>query len=409
MKGLLKSLLESRYRISTQLYLGLGGGVAMTVAASLVAWFSFNSVGDAQNQVNESSFPEVVAAFGIAQHSGTLVDAAPRLTTAATIDDIARVSTSIDEARESLEGHLAVLLGVDALPAANGLQGDYLSGPGDVPDQGRLEEATGSERIRVQLDTLIVNIEEIEDDMYELFSLNNRREALRRELERLRIGIDEIMVPAVDDQLFYTMMGFRSLGAPPAAREDHFSEDEHARYRNLAGLHADAKTANQLLDSAFSISSAPLIEPLRERFESAVGSIERNLSPLAGTPVHDEVTPLIARLFELGTSTDGDNGFDLLEQRLRLIQNQQDLLTLNRGIALDLVGEVDGLVTTARGNAEDSTKVATQAILTGRTFLLGISGVSVGGALLIAWLFVGRVLLSRLQMLSNLDAPHGRR
>ena len=118
MKSRLKSLLESRYRISTQLYLGLGGGVAMTVAASLVAWFSFNSVGDAQSQVNESSFPEVVAAFGIAQHSGTLVDAAPRLTTAAAIDDVARVSASIDEARESLEGHLTVLLGVDAPPGS---------------------------------------------------------------------------------------------------------------------------------------------------------------------------------------------------------------------------------------------------------------------------------------------------
>ena len=374
----------------------------MTVAATLVAWFSFNSVGDAQSQVTESSIPEVVAAFGIAQHSGTLVDAAPRLTTAATIDDVARVSASIDEAREALEGHLTVLLGVDALSTANGLGEGDLSGSQEAASQsGQDNEAVRSERIRAQLDTLIVNIGEIEDDMYELFSLNGRREALRRELERLRVGIDDIMVPAVDDQLFYTMMGYESLGAPPAAREDHFSEDELGRYRNLAGLHADAKTANQLLDSAFSISSAPLLEPLRERFESAAGSIERNLSPLTGSPLHEEITPLILRLFELGTGEDGDNGFDLLEERLRLIQNQQELLTLNRGIALDLVGEVDGLVTTARANADASTDASTQAILTGRTFLLGISGVSVGGALLIAWLFVGRVLLSRLQMLSD--------
>ena len=38
-------LLESRYRISTQLYLAIGGAVALTIAASLVGWFSFNSVG----------------------------------------------------------------------------------------------------------------------------------------------------------------------------------------------------------------------------------------------------------------------------------------------------------------------------------------------------------------------------
>ena len=406
MKSRLKSLLESRYRISTQLYLGLGGGVAMTVAASLVAWFSFNSVGDAQSQVNESSFPEVVAAFGIAQHSGTLVDAAPRLTTAATIDDVALVSSSIDEARESLEGHLTVLLGVDALQTrqsiTNGAQTTDISGSGETQAQeGKDSKAAPSERIRAQVDTLIVNIDEIEDDMYELFSLSARREALRRELDRLRISIDLIMIPAVDDQLFYTTWGYESLGAPPAAREDYFTEDEQGRYRNLDELHDDAKFATQELENAFSIPSAPLLEPLRERFESAAGSIERNLSPLAGSALHGEVTPLIARLFELGTGEGDDNGFDLLEQRLRLIQNQQELLTLNRGIALDLVGEVDGLVTTARANAQVSTQASTQAILTGRTFLLGISGVSVGGALLLAWLFVGRVLLTRLQMLSN--------
>ena len=96
-----------------------------------------------------------------------------------------------------------------------------------------------------------------------------------------------------------------------------------------------------------------------------------------------------------------DDGFDLLEQELRLVQRQQDLLALNRDIAVALVRDVDGLVGTARASAESATQASTQAILFGRTLLLVISGVSIGGALLIAWLFVGRVILRRLQMLSN--------
>ena len=55
----------------------------------------------------------------------------------------------------------------------------------------------------------------------------------------------------------------------------------------------------------------------------------------------------------------------------------------------------------SRTRAEDATLASTQAILTGRTLLLAISAISVIGALLIAWLFVGRLLLRRLQMLSN--------
>ena len=368
-----------------------------------MGWFSFSSVGDAQTHVNETSVPEVVAAFGVAQHSGTLVAAAPRLTAAATPEDLALVAASIDEANVALEGQLAVL-GVDAT-AQQSIIGRFLGGDSilaaesltPMPDDA-LPRGDG-ESIRTHVDTLVFNIDAIENDMSKLFELNVRQEALRTELAGLRDRMDDIMVPAVDDQLFYTMTGHKGLGDPPATRGEHFSEDELARYNNLGRLYKDATDANRVLDNAFSISSAPQLEPQRERFESAAGSIERNLSALAESPLRAEVTPLITRLFALGIGE--DNGFDLLEQKLRLVERQQDLLAHNRDIAVDLVSEVDGLVSTARAGAQDATQASTQAILAGRTLLLAITVISIGGALLIAWLFVGRVLLRRLQMLSD--------
>ncbi|MCY4109816.1 MAG: hypothetical protein OXG11_12405, partial [Chloroflexi bacterium] len=109
MKDRLRSLLESRFRISMQLYLGIGGAVVLTVAASLVGWFSFNRVGEVQSRVNEGSVPEVVASFGVAQYSGALVAAAPRLISAATPEEFDRVSASISEAHTAFEDQLAVL------------------------------------------------------------------------------------------------------------------------------------------------------------------------------------------------------------------------------------------------------------------------------------------------------------
>ena len=355
------------------------------MAAALVGWFSFDSVGDAQSHVNDKSVPEVVAAFGIAQHSGTLVNAAPRLTAAGTPAELTQVASSIDDARLALEGPLAVL-GVQATKGGVSPAADILS-----PEEG--------ERIRGQVDTLILNIKEIENEMSDLFKLKIRREGLRIDLEEVRTLLDDILIPSVDDQLFYTMTGYRVLGGVPAPREEHFSETEFAHYRHLAELQADAKIATHLLESAFAISDAPLVEPLRERFEAAAGRIQRNLSGLEDSPLYEDVEPVLTRLFALGIG-DGD-GFDLLEQELRLVQRQQDLLELNRDIAVDLITDVDGLVSTARASAEEATQASTQAILTGRTLLLAISAISVGGALLIAWLFVGRILLRRLQMLSN--------
>ncbi len=396
MNDRLRRLFESRFRIATQLYVGIGGAVVLTVGASLVGWFSFNSVGEAQSQVNDSSIPEVVAAFGVAQHSGTLVDAAPRLMAATNPGDLAQVSASVDDARENLEENLAVLLGGESsTESARVLEVPKLSNASmeeEAPEFGR------SERIRDSVNMLIVNINGIREDMTRLYELNVRRDALRTELATLREKMNDIMVPAVDDQLFYTMTGYQSLDAPPVSREEHFTENELARYRNLEGLRTDANTANQLLESAFSISSAPLLEPLRERFESAKGSIERNIAALEESPLRDDITPLTTKLLELGTGD--ENGFDLLRQRLELIQNQQDLLELNSGIAIELVSDVNSLVDTARASADEATQASTQAIFAGRTLLLAISGVGVAGAILISWLFVGRVIVRRIQQLS---------
>ena len=207
------------------------------------------------------------------------------------------------------------------------------------------------------------------------------------------------MVPAIDDQLFFTMTGYLRVDRPPLPRAEHFSENELIRYRYLAELQADATLSAQLLASAFTLSEASLVEPLRERFEAAASRVERNLSGLQTSPLHAELVPVFAQLIELGLGE--RSGFDLLVQELMLGERQRELLDGNQGIAIDLVAEVNGLVSTAQMNTQDATRASAEAILTGRNLLLTISAVSVGSALLIAWLFVGRVLLRRLEQLSD--------
>ena len=374
MNARLQRILEARYRISTQLYVGIGGAVLLTVAASLVGWFSFNCVGEVQNRVNEGSVPELVAAFGVAQHSGTLVVAAPRLTTAANPEELSVVASEITDAHGALEEQLAIL-------ESKGGGGEYFDG------------------IQDDAASLLSNIRAIESERHEIFDLAGRSGELRTELVYLDERLSDIMAPAVDDELFFMITGYRDLGASTAGRQEHFSETQLNQYRYLADLEADARIANHLLESAFSVSQAPLLEPLKERFESSAGRIERTLAALEGSELRDEIAPILEKLMELGIGEEG--GFNLLERELNLIERQGELLALNRNIAVDLVAEVDGLVSSANANAQEATRASTQAVFTGRTLLLAISGLSVAGALMIAWLFVGRVLLRRLQLLSD--------
>ena len=371
---MLKRLLASRFRISTQLYLGIGGAVALTAAASLVGWFSFSRVSDAQVRVNEGSVPELEAAFEIAEYSGTLVAAGPSLTAAATPEEFDSLFVEVDAERTAFEELLAQL-------------------EGGSSDDERFK------RIRGYADNLVSNIDAIKSDRAELFGLTQRSLALRTELEELRNRLDRVVVLAIDDQLFYTMTGYRDLGKPPLPRSEHLSEDEVGRYRRLAELQADANIATQLMASAFILSNAALVEPLRERFEAAFGRIDRNLSALKDSPLGAQLAPVFAQLSELGLAE--GSGFDLVERELTLTERQQDLLARNRDIAVVLVGEVDGLVSSASSSVNEATLASTQAILLGRVLLLVIGAISVGGAVLIAWLYVGRVLLNRLERLSN--------
>ena len=374
MIGKLKSIVGLRFRISTQLYVVIGGAVAMTVAASLVGWFSFNQVGEVQSRVNEGSVPELEAAFGIAQHSNTLVTAAPRLTSAADARDLGEVAALIEDAHSALEGE------IDTLEER---------GTGDARVQ----------RIRDHANSLVLNIQLITDSMDELFIVTEQRDALRDQLTTVNTRLDATVVPAVDNQYFYTLTGFRNPGEPPAIPQFYFTEDEVSLYRSLAEVQADANVATQLLVSVFSLSEAPLIEPLRERFEAIAGRIDRRVDSLQDNQVRAVLIPIFTWLFDLGMGE--GNGFDLRARELELLQSQQSLLATNRNIAVELVDEVDGLVNAAHLSVQAATEASTQAILTGRTLLLAITAISVAAAMLISWQFVWRILLRRLGMLSD--------
>ena len=374
MNDRLKRLLDGRFRLSTQFHLAIAGAVLPTLAASVVAWLSLGHVADVQQRVTEGSVPEMAAAFEVARYAGNLVAASPGLVTAPTPEQLARVATQIADSRGAFEDELVALQRAGARNA-------------------------GIERVSTLADALVSNIETIRCGMTKLFPLTSRSAAQRTELTELQNRLEAVVAPALDDQFFYTVTGYRTLGVPPAPRAEHLSEHEFVRSRLLADLDASIGMAFQVLASAFRVSEASSLEPLRERFESAVGRVERTLATLEESPVSAALVPAVARLSALGL--DEQNGFDLRSRELRLAAEQRELLARNRDLAVDLVVVVDALVSSARARTQEASLTSTGAIQTARSLLVVISVVSIGGAGVVAWLFVGRVLLRRLGMLSH--------
>ena len=361
-------------RISGQLYLGIGTAVAITMFASLVAWFAFNEVGEAQREVNEVAVPEIAAAFGVAQRSGTLAAAAPRLAAAETPEALEAVTESIADERESFAEQLEAI-------ASYSMENERF------------------QRISESGNTLMSNIAMIEESVARRFILEDQSQLLRRELERLQSELTGILVPALDDQLFYTATGYRNIDEPAAPRSEYLSELELHRYRHLADLQAEATVSTRILSNVFNLVDADRLEPLLERFESASGGVERDLAGLGTSPLRQRLGTVFAQLFELGSGN--EMIFQIRAEDLELLAQQRALIENNRNIAVELVAEVESLVNSAQASTQAATVASTRTIQVGRQLLLALNAVSLVGALLIAWLFVGKVLLRRLGFLSE--------
>ena len=370
--NLMNRLVALRFRISTQLFAAFGVAVAFTVAASLVAWFSLDRVGDAQTRVNEGSLPQMDAAFGVAEYSSELVSAAPRLTTSSTPREVTDVWQEISTARQQFRERLSTLEQIDRERAR---------------------------RIGGHVDELEDNVITIRDKMATAFFFNRRSDTLLQEMTDLRAELEQVLIPAVDDELFYIITGRSELGAFIAPYATHFSEQEFGTYRHLTALQADTNIALQQLSSVFSIFDPALVEAQEERFESSIASIDRNMAALNNSELEERLTPLYARLEELGLAEDGV--FLTLRSKLELAEEQGALLALSREQSADLLVEVDELVGAAALSAQEATQASSRAIATGLSLLLAISVISIGGALLISWLYIGRVILHRINMLSG--------
>ena len=373
----MNQLFRNLRRLGTRLYLGLGGAVLLIVVASLVGWFSFHRVGLLQDVVNNESIPDMGAAVRAAQQSGSLVAQAPLLTTA-TLENLPEIKADIERERLAFEQQL------DAMADTSDLVAD-----------------PNFELLRSQALSLTANIENIEQEVDAYFVLRDQAELVKAELAVLQFDLETALAAAIDNQLFFTLTGYKALNAPPVPAQNlYFNETQLTRYRHLTDLQANASLAVQDLANAFAVTEAARLEPLRERTEATRRRIERSVQALGRSDLDIvKVSPLFNRLFELGLGK--RSGFALVAEIIENGERQAALLEANQELGVALLSTVENLVQDKSNQARNASAMSTRSITTGRSLLLFLNIAGIVGALLIAWLFVGRLVLRRLDILSK--------
>ena len=358
-----------RFGIGPKLYLGLLGGVLLTLSASLVAYFSFRQILHYEVRLADYSIPNLSSAVDAARQSAVLVTGAQRLISAVSPQQHEAVTVAIARERAALSGLIQEL-------------------------ESRSAFGVQTRLIEVHLTELSTHLELIEKSAARRLVIVETLENLRGELAETNRRIERHLVTAIDDQAFYLVEGLRNLPDRPSPLGERASEDELAYYRNLVEVNHQANLAVLLLDEALGLSDRGLLLPLQERFHSAVQNFQRAYAALP-VRAHDRLFGEdLERLAHMGESDEGI--IPLRLEALRRLEQEQDALTRGQAAAELLLAEVNKLVTEINSEAVRASNSSRSAAQTGMVLLVLLNIFSCVGALLIGWLFVGRHLVRRL-------------
>ncbi len=358
-----------RLGIGPQLYVGLLGGVLLTLSASLVAYFSFHQIVQHGSRLTESSIPNLSSAVDAARQSSVVVNGALRLISASSLQEHGTVAQEL--ARE--QSALSTLIQELASQTAFG-------------EQTRL--------IEDHLAELNVHLELIQESAARRLVIAQALEGLKLELDETNRRIEQHIVTLIDDQEFYLVEGLRRLQDQPSPINERASETELTYSRDLTTLNHQANLAVLLLGNALALSDRGLLPPLRERFHSAVQNFRRAYERLSVRTLDSVLGIDLERLAQMGESTEGI--LPLREETLLRLEQEEAALAKGRAASAMLLTEVNTLVEEINDEAVESSNAAQSAAQTGRLILGVLNVLSISGALLIGWLFVGRYMIRRL-------------
>ena len=356
-----------RVGLGLKIYAGFGAGVLLMLAASTVALLSFRAVSDSQRRIIEDSVPSLTAAIRAAQQSSALVNAAPRLVSAVSAEDLAQVKTAIARDKDLLYELIDELRQNDSLEAQAGV-------------------------LRSLSDALTSTLEKIESAASLRREKERRLEAREDEIPVVTRQIDQILVPAIDDQAFFLATGLRDIGDEPAPVEERTAYNQLLRYRDLLTLHTQASLAGRLLAETAVVNDRALIQPLRERYTAAVGSFERSFQSWL-------LSAQVEQLKSLGQGADGI--FDLQESILREADLEAQYIAENRANAARLLATMDRVVMVTDESASEASTASTSAVNTGMLLLVVLNIFNIIGAVALGWIFIGRYLIRRLTGLAG--------
>jgi len=163
--------------------------------------------------------------------------------------------------------------------------------------------------------------------------------------------------------------------------------------QGFADLVGFVNLASSLLDRAAVAPSAESVAALEKSFKAMSAKVEEKLDIVDTLQPTDGLRKAGEAWLKLGS---GETIFDARRKELAASQLGQKLLDETRGLTDELAKEVAGQVKTVTNKTKEATDRSDEAISFGTFVMLMIAAISVAGAALFVWFYIGRNLVARL-------------
>ncbi|CAO3437152.1 ATP-binding protein [Azospirillum endophyticum] len=359
-----------RFGIRLRLFLAFVAVAVLSVAACALGWLSYDRLGGTLDEFAESHLPALGLAAKLAEEGGAIIATAPILAGS-------RTEAEMDAIRDALGRRLAALR--------------TLTGAieGGVPG------------LRPVVDALGRNLSELDGTVRHRLELARRNQEAIERLRWLHADFLDEIEPLVADARFNIQSALASVeSGKPSADAVRILREENRRSEAVLQIGANGNLAVGLIARAATLATPEMLDDNAGFLDETAGRLRRDLAALADWPDGVSLGQVVGQL--LGLARAGEGGVPALRrEELETAARGQALLAENREVVARLNGLIARQVQAVETDSRAAAARSARAIAFGRSALLASAVVSLLVAVLVAWLYVNRNLITRLTRLGD--------
>jgi two-component system C4-dicarboxylate transport sensor histidine kinase DctB len=364
------------FGIRGRLFLAFGGVAAMTVLAGLVAWFSYAQMSESLNRIIKNDISAMTSSAQLAEKGAAIIATAPTL-----------ISAQSEKERAAAWADLKATLGemssqVDAM---------------DTPMSG--------DAVKIRLPDLMnrvgANLSDLDATVRRGFWFQERNNELT---ERLRFAqadfLDEVE-PMVEDARFNIEMAMEQA---KGTDNPDVNEAQSAvllikmrRREALLKVNAAGNLAVGLIARAASLTDTDSLDQTYLYLGEVSGRMAGEMKVLADLQASVSLVQVADAMLAFGSGE--ENLFQLRRDELANLEEGRRLLAVNRDLVESLQDVIAEQVQAVHAAIQATADASRATVKRGKALLLAVAAASLAVAVLVAWLYVGRNLVRRINAL----------